>query len=159
MNTTNKIIVLIVAIIIVAIGVGFLTIFDSNKYSLGARDSASIEQTPTLTNTTWVWREAILISEETISPKIDDVFTIKLTPDGKVSGTTDCNSFKSEYTTEAQSINFSSFVSTKMFCEGSQEQEYIGMLSMSTSYTFDVLGNLILIFNGDGGAMIFEPVI
>ena len=49
-------------------------------------------------------------------------------------------------------------LSIKMYCEGSQENEFAQMLKEVSGYTFDQQGKLILLFKFDTGSMIFEQI-
>lgn len=94
-----------------------------------------------LPNTTWVWVKTYndvgpaTQGATMVTPTKENAFTLTFTYDGNVSGTTDCNSFSGTYSIdEYNKIHFGSFMSTLMFCENSQEQEFISMLTDSTIY-------------------------
>jgi membrane-bound inhibitor of C-type lysozyme len=94
-----------------------------------------------LPNTTWVWIKTYndigpaIQNSSVVVPVKKDVFTLMFNSDGKISGTTDCNSFSGTYSIdEYNKIRFGSFMSTLMFCENSQEQEFISMLKDSSIF-------------------------
>jgi heat shock protein HslJ len=84
----------------------------------------------------WVWKQSDTIDETVVST--NDAFTITLSEDGRVQVTTDCNNGQGIYTLgENQSIEFNAIATTKMFCEGSQESEFLSQLSEVDSYTYE----------------------
>lgn len=108
-----------------------------------------------LYNTTWVWGSMVK-GTTPVTPKKAGVFTLTLTPDGKVNAKTDCNNVSGTYQVGSDGvISFSTLSSTKKFCEGSQEAEFTMGLNRVRSYTIDASGNLTLFFANDAGAMNF----
>ncbi len=103
---------------------------------------------------TWSWQKTVMSNGTVVTPKKVDTFSITFTNDGKVEGTTDCNSFSSSYSQPATgAITFGPLASTKMFCEGSQEADFTTPFSQVRTYT--VAGtNLTLKLSG-GGTMTF----
>jgi heat shock protein HslJ len=53
-------------------------------------------------------------------------------------------------------IEFGNLAATRMYCEGSQEDLFAGMLENVTSYFIDDAGRLILELKYDSGSMIFN---
>ncbi len=97
-----------------------------------------------LPSTKWIWVKTLdgvgpLAQEgELITPKKTDAFTLTFSSDGKVNGTTDCNSFSGTYSISGiSSIKFGSFMSTLMFCEESQEADFIKMIKDGVLYVSD----------------------
>lgn len=84
-----------------------------------------------LTSFVWKWKETTQ-GIETIIPKNPSNFTLTFTKDGNVNGTTDCNNFSGTYFVNNQQIKFGSFMSTLMYCDGSQEQEFINSIQDSS---------------------------
>ena len=86
----------------------------------------------------WVWIKTIddigpLAQEsQIILPKKQNAFTLIFNSNKQVQGTTDCNNFSGTYSLEFNKIVFNSFMSTLMYCEGSQEQEFIQMIKNGT---------------------------
>jgi heat shock protein HslJ len=103
----------------------------------------------------WEWVRAEYNDGRVISPKQPGKFTITFKTDGDFSVTTDCNTMGGGVKTMGEAINFDSIVSTKMYCEGSQEGEFAQMLVDSTSYHFTSKGELILDLKMDSGSVIF----
>ena len=87
-----------------------------------------------LTQYKWIWKETHngvgpdSLSSGKITPRRTGAFTITFSKDGKVSGTTDCNGFGGTYTLNGGELSFGPLASTLMFCENSQESEFLAML-------------------------------
>lgn len=110
----------------------------------------------TLGMTTWRWIRAEMNDGRTITPKQEGQFTLKF-ESGRVTIGTDCNSMSANYTTGVDgSISFSEIISTKMYCEGSQEMEFSQFLENTSSYHFTSRGELILDLKFDSGSVIFR---
>lgn len=110
-----------------------------------------------LGGTAWTWTSTQMNDGTLVSPARPDAFTLSFGADGTVSGTTDCNSFFGEYAEgEGRTISFGAFGMTKMFCEGSQEAEFVRMVADSTSYLFTDAGELVLLIKYDSGSVMFE---
>jgi heat shock protein HslJ len=109
----------------------------------------------TLGMTTWTWISARYNDGREIKPNQTGKFTLTF-KDGKFSGTTDCNSLSGAYTTEANKIIFSQIASTKMYCAGSEESEFLSFLSNAAGYHFTTRGELILDLKFDSGSVIFR---
>lgn len=106
-------------------------------------------------NREWKWINAQMNNDETIVPNKKDAFSIIFGADGTVSGKTDCNSFSGKYTAAENKISLGSFASTKMFCKGSQESEFLKLLGEVDSFLISS-GNLILQIKLDTGSMLFK---
>lgn len=105
----------------------------------------------------WVWKETLLNDDTRTTPKSPDLFSLKFTTDGQVSGTTDCNNFFGSFTIEAdKAITFGPLASTKKFCADSQETEFTDMITNSSHFIFDDSDNLILLLKFDSGSVVFE---
>lgn len=104
---------------------------------------------------TWVWKHSIIGGDAISAPNHPEKFTVTFGTDGKVSGTTDCNSFGGEYQMGSDGIiSFGPFSSTLMFCEGSQEADFTGSLAQATRMTTDVDGNLVMILGETSNVMV-----
>lgn len=117
--------------------------------------NADHSDTAPLTGTSWVWVRTELNSDEVITPRELERFTLTF-GDGAVSGTTDCNSFHGAYTAGDGSVTFGMFAITKMYCADSQESDFVRMVSDSDQYLFTPAGDLVLIIKFDSGAVIFK---
>ncbi len=110
----------------------------------------------TLPMNTWVWISALYNDEREIKPTKKDAFTLKFGSDGRFNATTDCNAIAGKYTTKNEMISFTDMISTKMFCEGSQETVFAELLTNTSSYHFTSRGELILDLKFDSGSVVFR---
>ena len=119
-------------------------------------DSGSEEVMPSqIVNRPWKWVRTQMSSGDVTSPIKQDAFTITFGEDGKVTGTTDCNNFFGSYTVQDNLISFGDLASTKMYCEGSQESDFLRYLGEVQSFL--IVGNqLVLEIKYDSGQVIFE---
>lgn len=104
----------------------------------------------------WEWVKTQMNDGKITTPKKSGVFGITFKKDGSVSISTDCNSMGGKYITKGKKLTFSQMMSTMMYCDGSQEQEFSGMLNEVGSYLFTSKGELILEIKMDSGTMIFR---
>ncbi|MCD8507919.1 MAG: META domain-containing protein [Candidatus Pacebacteria bacterium] len=81
---------------------------------------------------------------------------LTFTNDGNIYGTTDCNGFGGSYTLDGTKISTSEFFSTMMFCENSQERDFMDMVSVADQVFFDDADNLVLLLPYDSGSIIFS---
>jgi heat shock protein HslJ len=109
-----------------------------------------------LTMKTWVWIRTRYNDDTVKQPQEPGAFTLTFSPEG-MQGTTDCNSFRSEFAVQDQQISFErTLAATRSFCARSQEAEFLEMLSQVQSYLFTSQGQLILELRYDSGAMEFR---
>lgn len=107
----------------------------------------------TLQQKNWMWIETIVDGGvEQIQPKRDGVFSLTFGSDNKLSIATDCNAMFATYTLgmAAQDkivLSISDIGSTMMYCEGSQESMFAGMISRAQSLTIDEFGVLNIRMN------------
>jgi heat shock protein HslJ len=114
---------------------------DSSKMTLGMK--------------TWNWVSTIYNNDTTVKPKTNK-FTLTFKADKTFSAKTDCNGVGGEYTVSGNKITFTKMMSTLMFCEGSQEQDYSKMLGQVESYLFTSKGELVFNLTLDAGSMFFK---
>ncbi len=110
----------------------------------------------TLNMTTWRWQNAFYNDGREIRPKKFGTFTLTFNKNGTFSATTDCNSVGGKYTPNDKDLLFTDIFSTEMYCEGSQEIEFIQLLNNANSYHFTSRGELILNLKFDSGYVIFR---
>jgi heat shock protein HslJ len=104
----------------------------------------------------WSWVKTQMNDGKITTPKKADVFTLTFAKDGTVQVTTDCNGMGGNYTTTGKKLTFSQMISTMMYCDGSQEQEFAAKLQDTASYMFTSKGELILEIKMDSGTMTFK---
>jgi heat shock protein HslJ len=114
---------------------------DPNKMTLGMK--------------TWNWVRTIYSNDSTVVAKTN-AFTLTLKADKTFSAATDCNGVGGEYLVNGNKITFTKMMSTQMFCQGSQDQDYSKMLSQVQSYLFTSKGELVLVLSHDSGSMFFK---
>lgn len=110
-----------------------------------------------LTMKTWDWIRATYNDGRIVTPKQPSRFTVTFKNDGTFGATTDCNSVGGKYAaSEEGAISFSNMISTKMYCEGSQESDFTKLLGDASGYTFTSKGELILDLKLDSGSVTFR---
>ncbi len=102
----------------------------------------------------WKWKKTVTGEGNVITPK-KDVFVLSFTNHGTFSATTDCNTIGGNYIVSERKIDLENIMSTMMFCEDTQEQEFSGMLQGVNGYVFEKTGELSLLMRG-GGQMYFQ---
>lgn len=118
--------------------------------------SQPVPRASEVTRVKWIWKTTVLADGTVISPKKSDAFTMTLTADGHVQGTTDCNGFGGDYVFGSDGIiSFGPFASTLMYCDGSQEQDFTKYLADGTQMKLDASGNLVISIKDNGGKIIF----
>lgn len=98
----------------------------------------------TLTSYPWLWKHTKFANGNFMTPEKPGAFTVTFTIDGTVSGTTDCNSWGSTYTTSGETIRIKSMVSTQKYCETSQETAYFSQIGGADKFSFNAKGNLVI---------------
>lgn len=105
---------------------------------------------------TWVWTKTVNGDGTTVTPNKPGIFTLTFDKSGRVSGKTDCNGFGGDYQIGSDGIiSFGAFMSTLMFCEGSQESVYSQAVMNTTSYSINASGELVLHMK-DKGVVYFK---
>lgn len=104
----------------------------------------------------WVWEKTVMSTGVVIEPAKEGEFTLSFDSENSISGTTDCNNFGGTASVGSDGvISFGALMSTKMFCEGSQEEVFTEMIAATRSYAIDASGNLVLTLEGNGGEVFF----
>jgi heat shock protein HslJ len=106
---------------------------------------------------TWGWKHNIIGGDAVVAPNNPEKFTVTFGADGTISGTTDCNGFGGDYTLMSDgTIAFGPFMSTLMYCDGSQEADFTQSLVQATRLTIDAEGNLVVVLGNTSNVMVFE---
>ncbi|MEI8339330.1 MAG: META domain-containing protein [bacterium] len=103
----------------------------------------------------WVWQDTTYNNDTKIVPK-KPAFIVVFTKGSNVAIRTDCNAITGGYSLSGNKITFSKLASTMMFCEGSQEGDFMKGLNEVSSVMFDKSGELIMELKNDSGAMRFK---
>jgi heat shock protein HslJ len=139
----NKI---LLAIALAAIVGGFLWFRNNKTDSSGA-----------LIGPRWVWQETQMNDGSVLRPTKPGEYALVFNQDNTVFGDTDCNNFSGDYSAgEGNTLTFGPFMSTLMFCEGSQETEFSQAVSESNQFIFTPVGDLVLLIKFDSGSVIFK---
>jgi heat shock protein HslJ len=102
----------------------------------------------------WMWSKTIR-KDATVAPEPDSPFILRLEPDLRLTAKGDCNDMAGDLALrEGGKIIIGPLVSTKVFCEGSLEPEFLDALSSAQAYSI-VDDTLILILKNDEGSMEF----
>jgi len=91
-----------------------------------------------------------------ITPTQESDFKLSLKNDWTFESTTDCNSIGGEYAVEGNLITFKNIFSTKMYCYGSKESDFISALEQAGNYFFTNKGDLVIELRSDSGSMSFK---
>ncbi len=105
---------------------------------------------------TWNWQSTQYNNDTKITPKVPQKFTLTFKSKDTFGATTDCNGVGGEYSITQNKIAFKNIVSTLMYCEGSQEQDFTKMLNQISSYHFTSKGELVFDLAFDSGVMVFK---
>lgn len=120
-------------------------------------DSTPPPSQESIVGITWVWKHTVTEGDMVTVPKNANVFSFTLMNDGSLRGTTDCNGFGGNYEFGSEgAIMFTDFVSTQMYCEGSQESEFINDMAKAVRVTTDNEGRLIVLLGSGTDQMVFE---
>lgn len=104
-----------------------------------------------LTMKTWTLTSLVEGGKD-ITPTMKERFSLSFSNEGKVAITTDCNNMGGTYTAKGSTLTFSELMSTKMFCDGSWEGQFVEIVSEAKSFSFTGKGELLLNFDKDGTA-------
>ncbi|MBY0376645.1 META domain-containing protein [Patescibacteria group bacterium] len=111
----------------------------------------------TLGMNAWTWVADIYADGKRINRSDSKPFKLSLGDDGRFTASGDCNAISGTYTTDdKKNISFSQIVSTKMYCEGSKENDFTFMLGDTAAYHFTSRGELILQLKFDNGLAVFR---
>jgi heat shock protein HslJ len=106
---------------------------------------------------TWDWIRTTYNNDTKVTPNTTGRFTLTFKDSKTFSATTDCNGVGGEYILGNNNrITFTKMMSTLMYCENSQEQDFTKMLDQVQSYQFTSKGELIFDLKLDTGSMIFK---
>lgn len=110
-----------------------------------------------ITNREWTWISTFMNDGSNMFPKMPDAFRITFQEDGSFIGTTDCNSFFGQVTVENNKLVFGPIGATKMYCEGSQETEFLKSLAEVESFMINAQENqLVFLMKFDSGSITLE---
>ncbi len=107
----------------------------------------------------WRWEYTINSSGQRTTPSHPEKFILSLTPEGRLTSTTDCNTVSGSYVQNKNNLNFGAFLITEKFCRGELfESVYITQLSLVSSYVMQNDRELILNLAHSVGSMKFTRI-
>lgn len=109
----------------------------------------------TLESKEWVWVKTAYNNDTQLEPKKVGVFKLTF-KGGKISASTDCNSISGAYTVDDNKLSFGKLASTRMYCQDSQEADFLKTLEETSSFFFNDRGELVLELKLDTGSAIFK---
>ncbi len=136
----------------------YLKLDQNNRWGVVEPDFAG-EADPgrmSLTMKTWVWQESNYNDGRTVTPMTPGAFTLTFAEDGSVGVGTDCNSVGGTYLVDGDRLTFTEMRTTLMYCDSSQESEFLALLNDTTMYHFTSRGELILDLKFDSGTVTFR---
>jgi len=105
----------------------------------------------------WQWIKTVYNNDTEVKPNNPESFNIEFKNDNSFSATTDCNSLSGSYEVNDKKITFGENIAmTMMFCEESQEQEFVSFLGETQSFFFTNKGDLVFDLKFDSGSVIFK---
>lgn len=131
--------------------VGIFSVTDSLRVITKIPDTNHAES---ILDSSWVWEHTLLKNGERIEAKTGQKFLLSFPSAEKYISSTDCNSVSGNVIVDREVVSFGEGASTKMFCENSQEQEYIRDLLLTNAYSIE-RDTLLLNLNRDYGTMTF----
>jgi heat shock protein HslJ len=158
----NKLIIIILALVVVV-----LVVFSIKNGNKNVTPNQNTNQNNTtaeaqsdaekIASTTWTWKSTNA-GGKVVEPKDKTAFTIAFnTADKAVNATTDCNTVFGPYVVDASNkLTFGALGMTKMYCQGSQETEFVDGLSKVKKFYFNGSGALVLEFSSPSDYMLFE---
>lgn len=111
-----------------------------------------------LISTSWIWTSSYIVTESgvglTTPAPAGEKFVLSFDKDMNVTSTTDCNTLSGKAVVDKNTLRFNPFAMTMMFCEGSEESAYVGLLSKTQS--FSVNGPSLTLFLADKSKLTFK---
>jgi heat shock protein HslJ len=107
--------------------------------------------------TKWKWEKTVMKNDAVIVPDTKQSFGIQFDDANNLTITTDCNSGRATYASNADSLTFSPIVSTKMFCKDSKEVDFITQLTKVERFV-NQKQRLLLYLEKSAGTMTFVAV-
>ena len=111
-----------------------------------------INQTPTnFEGTSWKLDTYLSSIDHLVSPMSTAELTLEF-KDGRMSGSSGCNSFFAKYTVEGKSMSFGLIGATKMYCSnpGLMEQEQTYLMRLESVKSYKIEGNKLTLVDSNG---------
>jgi len=128
---------------------------NQNTFVEQTNPAFTITEINKLENKKFSWLRTELTGKTNLVSKSPLSFILNFNKDLKFSSSTDCNNNSGIYKFSGSNLSFSEIIATRMFCENSQENDYIEQLSNVES--FEISGDaLYLNLAGKKGRMVFS---
>jgi heat shock protein HslJ len=142
---------------IIALSVMYATRSSDRSSAYSPSPSSTIEGSSALlplTGTEWVWLHTELFDGGLVSTPARESYILKFDASGKVTGSTECNSFGASYTKNEPFMIIRTISSTEKACKAAIEATYLTELGKVSSVQF--LGDrMYLYLRDDAGRMVF----
>ncbi len=106
---------------------------------------------PNFEGTSWKMDTYLSNIDHLVSPVSSTNLTLEF-KDGRISGSSGCNSFFATYAVEKNSMSFGLIGATKMYCsnQGIMEQEQTYFMRLESVKTYKIEGNKLKLIDGNG---------
>lgn len=106
---------------------------------------------PNFEGTSWKLDTYLSSIDHLVSPMSSTKLTLEF-KDGRISGSSGCNSFFAKYTVEDKSMSFGLIGATKMYCsnQGVMEQEQTYLMRLESVKTYKIEGNKLSLIDSNG---------
>ncbi|MDB4983891.1 MAG: heat shock protein [Patescibacteria group bacterium] len=167
----NSKLALAILILVIIIVVGFFATRKQMPAPVAPENISPVTETPAspkmpagtpangnvsgLTAYAWYWQRTAMTNDANTNPKPPVKFILKFGSDGHMSSSTDCNGISGTYHVDGEKLTFGPFMSTLMYCEGSQESIYTTQLTNVERYETNQDGGLTLFLKDNSGYMVF----
>jgi heat shock protein HslJ len=109
-----------------------------------------------ITSKEWRWQRTVLKKEKIVVPRISMDFSVSFSANGMFSGKTDCNNYSGQFIQSGNNLQLGPMITTRKYCAGSQENDFLKFLGEAVSYSFSDEASLKLNLKDESGYMIFE---
>lgn len=92
----------------------------------------------------WTWVRTEYTNKQAFIPKKTGSFILTFDSTSNFKAKTDCNGIGGTFDVEGNSLQLGEMMSTLMYCDGSDEDEFSAMLTSVASYSFGRKGELLL---------------
>jgi len=109
------------------------------------------QNVPNFEGTSWNMDTYLSNIGHLVSPVSSTKMTLEF-KDGRISGSSGCNSFFAKYTVEKNSMSFGLIGATKMYCSnpGVMEQEQTYFMRLDSVETYKIEGDKLKLIDGNG---------
>ena len=106
---------------------------------------------PNFEGTSWKLDTYLSSIDHLVSPMSTTKLTLEF-KDGRISGSSGCNSFFAKYTVEDKSMSFGLIGATKMYCsnQGVMEQEQTYFMRLESVKSYKIEGNKLSLIDSNG---------